>query len=112
MSDSHSKNDEQGATAQLHDNDYWRDKLSPSDYAICRQKGTERPFTGEYNSFKGEGVFACKCCGEELFEANAKYDSGSGWPSFYAAANPSCVQEYFDETHGMRPLPKPFGACF
>ncbi len=103
MSDSHSKNDDlQGDGAQINTDDYWRDKLSPEDFAICRNKGTERPFTGQYTDFKGEGVFACKCCGEVLFDAATKYDSGSGWPSFYAAANPSCVQEYFDESYGMR----------
>ncbi|MDZ7922974.1 MAG: peptide-methionine (R)-S-oxide reductase MsrB [Marinagarivorans sp.] len=103
MSDSHSKNDDlQAGGAQISCDEYWRDKLSPAEFTICRDKGTERAFTGQYNDFKGEGVFVCKCCAEPLFDAANKYDSGSGWPSFYATANPGCVQEYFDEAHGMR----------
>lgn len=97
MSDQSTKND-----AALKDDAYWRDKLSAEEYAICRNKGTERPFTGEYNSYKGDGQFVCKCCGELLFDAESKYDSGSGWPSFFAPANSECVEEHFDESHGMR----------
>lgn len=93
MSDSDLKND-----------DYWRTKLSEQDFAICRQKGTERPFTGKYNAVKGYDagdVFLCRCCQGELFDAQSKFDSGSGWPSFFAAKG-NGVAENFDESHGMR----------
>ena len=97
MSDSNQKDDE-----QLSNNDFWRDKLSAEEFHVCREKGTERPFSGQYYAFKAAGRYRCRCCGEVLFEAADKYDSGSGWPSFFAPANAHCVQEYFDESHGMR----------
>jgi len=61
----------------------WREQLSPEEYQITRQKGTERAFTGKYNEIKEQGQFLCKCCQTVLFNTQAKYDSGSGWPSFY-----------------------------
>ncbi|UCC47516.1 MAG: peptide-methionine (R)-S-oxide reductase MsrB [Gemmatimonadota bacterium] len=61
----------------------WRDRLTPEQYRITRQKGTERPFTGAYHETKEKGVYRCVCCGNELFESEAKYDSGTGWPSFW-----------------------------
>ncbi len=60
----------------------WRQKLTPEQYRVTREKGTERAFTGEYNDHKGDGVYICVCCGARLFDSNDKYDSGSGWPSF------------------------------
>ncbi len=60
----------------------WRKKLTPEQYEVCRQKGTDRPFTGAYNACKSEGVYRCVCCGNELFNSESKYDSGTGWPSF------------------------------
>lgn len=60
----------------------WRRKLTPEQYHVTREKGTERAFTGEYNDHKENGVYACVCCGARLFDSNDKYDSGSGWPSF------------------------------
>ncbi|HEY7774534.1 MAG TPA: peptide-methionine (R)-S-oxide reductase MsrB [Marinagarivorans sp.] len=103
MSDSQSKNDAQEQNPELIQQDaYWREKLTPEEFAICRQKGTERPFTGKYNDFKGGGTFVCRCCGTPLFSADAKFDSGSGWPSFYAALDDNGVQEHFDESYGMR----------
>ena len=60
----------------------WRKLLTPEQYHIAREKGTERAFTGEYNSTKEKGMFRCICCGAELFHSDAKYDSGSGWPSW------------------------------
>lgn len=80
----------------------WRKELTPEQFRILRQKGTERPFTGPYNSFKGEGVFVCAGCGEALFDSRAKYNSGSGWPSFFQAANPAAIDEHHDSSHGMQ----------
>ena len=62
----------------------WRKLLTPEQYRITREKGTERPFTGEYNNFKEKGVFQCVCCGNDLFSSETKFDSGTGWPSFWA----------------------------
>jgi len=64
---------------------YWKEKLSPEAYKVTRKKGTEKPHTGLYANSKDDGVFACICCGVELFDANTKFDSGTGWPSFYEA---------------------------
>jgi peptide-methionine (R)-S-oxide reductase len=79
----------------------WQEQLGEQDYAICRQKGTERAFTGDYWDCKIPGTYLCKCCGEPLFEAEAKYDSGSGWPSFYQPTNAGVVLEEKDSAHGM-----------
>jgi peptide-methionine (R)-S-oxide reductase len=65
-------------------NKEWKAELTDEQYRILRQKGTERPFTGKYNDFKGKGIFLCAACGNELFSSDTKYNSGSGWPSFYA----------------------------
>ncbi len=81
---------------------YWREKLTPEQYRICREKGTERPFTGEYWNEFGEGTYLCRCCGEPLFEAGTKFDAGCGWPSFNAPINNTAIQEEFDTSHGMR----------
>jgi len=81
--------------------DQWRAELTPEQYRILREKGTERPFTGAYNDFKGEGVFACAGCGEPLFESATKYNSRSGWPSFFQPLNSAAVAEHRDQTHGM-----------
>lgn len=80
---------------------YWREKLSDEDYRICRLKGTERPFTGEYYTEKRPGAYRCKCCGEALFSSASKYDSGSGWPSFYQPINDAGIVETADHSHGM-----------
>ncbi|WP_417840925.1 peptide-methionine (R)-S-oxide reductase MsrB [Terasakiella sp.] len=79
----------------------WRQKLSPDEYAVCRQHGTERAFTGRYWDTKTPGVYHCAGCGEALFDSDTKYDSGSGWPSFYQPLDPDSVEENRDTTHGM-----------
>ena len=80
----------------------WKKELTPEQYAICRMKGTERPFTGEYYKTKTPGVYTCSCCGAELFDSETKYESGSGWPSFYAPTGDGKIAEETDSSHGMR----------
>jgi peptide-methionine (R)-S-oxide reductase len=80
----------------------WRAELTPEQYRIARQKGTERAFTGEYNDCHEAGTYHCVCCGEPLFASTAKFDSGSGWPSFVAPVAKDAVAEEVDTSHGMR----------
>lgn len=77
-------------------------ELSPEQIAVCHQQGTEAPFSGKYTYSKEEGVYHCVCCGNPLFASNTKYDSGSGWPSFYAALNSDSVSLRTDLSHNMR----------
>ena len=79
----------------------WREELSPEQYRVLREKGTERAFTGQYHDTKTSGVYACAACGQELFDSETKFDSGSGWPSFYAPVSEDAVEEERDTTHGM-----------
>ncbi len=79
----------------------WKEQLSPEEFYVCRQKGTERPFTGKYNDFKGDGIFVCKCCGNPLFDSKTKFNSGTGWPSFYEPVSADAVEEHKDMSHGM-----------
>lgn len=79
----------------------WRERLSPEQYHILREAGTERAFTGRLNSNKADGVYYCAGCGAELFDAEEKYDSGSGWPSFTAPVDIDAVEEVRDMSHGM-----------
>ncbi len=78
----------------------WRESLTPEAYAVCRQKGTEQPFTGKYDGCKDEGVYRCKCCGLGLFRSTAKYDSGTGWPSFLEPIAADHVKTRSDRSHG------------
>jgi peptide-methionine (R)-S-oxide reductase len=79
----------------------WKKELTPNQYYVTRQKGTEPPFTGEYESSETAGTYKCICCGEPLFRSETKYHSGSGWPSFYAPASNGAVASEDDRTHGM-----------
>ncbi|HTT21486.1 MAG TPA: peptide-methionine (R)-S-oxide reductase MsrB [Candidatus Sulfotelmatobacter sp.] len=79
----------------------WRKQLTPNQYFVTRQKGTEPPFTGEYEDTETPGTYTCVCCGQPLFRSETKYHSGSGWPSFYAPANTDAVQDDADLSHGM-----------
>ena len=79
----------------------WREQLSADEFRICREKGTEPAFTGKYWDNKDEGQYRCRCCGEVLFVSETKYDSGSGWPSFYEPVAAECIAEHRDSSHGM-----------
>lgn len=79
----------------------WREKLTPDEYRIAREKGTERAFTGKYWDNHDKGKYACACCGAALFSSEEKYDSGSGWPSFWQPANPENVATEEDRTAFM-----------
>jgi len=79
----------------------WRQQLTEEQFSICRQKGTERAFSGEYWDCKTAGIYLCRCCQQPLFSSQTKYDSGSGWPSFYQPIDNDHVTEYTDSTHGM-----------
>ncbi len=79
----------------------WQQQLTPEQYAVARQKGTERPFTGEYHDSKDKGTYKCAACGNELFSSDAKFDSGCGWPSFTAPTAEDNVRTEVDTGHGM-----------
>jgi len=79
----------------------WKEKLTSEQYSILREKGTERPFTGEYYQNKEEGTYLCSGCGHNLFDSDTKFDSGSGWPSFYDPFSKEAVKEIRDSTLGM-----------
>lgn len=79
----------------------WKEKLTEEQFNVCRMKGTEYPFTGKYWDCKEDGVYRCICCGNELFDSATKFDSGTGWPSFWAPANSQNVDVTIDTSHGM-----------
>lgn len=80
----------------------WKKELNADEFAVCRLKGTEAPFTGEYDQMKEAGSYLCRCCSTELFRSETKFESGSGWPSFFKPADETCVEEHEDVSHGMR----------
>src|SRR5437763_630178 len=90
MSDTIKKSDEE-----------WREQLTPEQYQVTRQKGTERPFSGKYWNTHEEGLYRCVCCGNELFRSETKFDSGCGWPSFTAPIAEEAVATDADTSHGM-----------
>jgi peptide-methionine (R)-S-oxide reductase len=79
----------------------WRERLTPEQYRVLREKGTERAFTGKYWDHRGEGAYHCAGCGEEIFRSSEKFDSGCGWPSFTEPAEESKVEQHEDRSHGM-----------
>ncbi len=89
----------------------WRAELSEVDYAITRQAGTEPAFTGVYCDTKTPGIYNCKCCNAALFDAETKYDSGSGWPSFYQPINAEVVNTHEDTSLGMRRIEVTCASC-
>jgi peptide-methionine (R)-S-oxide reductase len=91
--------------------DEWRQKLSADQYAVTRCGGTERAFTGAYYDEKAPGTYRCVCCGAELFRSEEKYDSGSGWPSFWQPANEGAIAYIEDLSHGMRRVEVRCSAC-
>ena len=98
----HFQNKEVDVSEKINKSDHeWREQLTPEQYFVTRQKGTERPFTGKYNDFKEEGRFVCVACGAPLFSSKTKYNSGSGWPSFYAPIENAPVRSESDKSHGM-----------
>jgi peptide-methionine (R)-S-oxide reductase len=79
----------------------WRKQLTPEEYHVTREKGTERAFTGRYWDSKDEGVYVCVCCGQPLFSSETKYESGTGWPSFSSPVDPNSVATHSDRSFGM-----------
>lgn len=80
----------------------WREKLTPEQFHVCREKGTEPPFTGKYTDCTTLGVYHCICCGQALFKSDHKFHSGCGWPSFWAPIDSVSISEHEDLSHGMR----------
>jgi peptide-methionine (R)-S-oxide reductase len=80
----------------------WQAELAPEQYHVCREHGTERPFTGKYHAYHEAGVYRCSCCGAELFASDHKFDSGTGWPSFWQPLAGEAVASSEDSSHGMR----------
>lgn len=92
---------EQDNKKVIKPNEYWREKLSEEEYRVCREQGTEAPFTGKLLHNKETGVYSCTCCQAPLFQSDNKYDSGCGWPSFDAPINGQAIRYLKDLSHGM-----------
>ena len=100
MADSYGKSDPE-----------WSELLTPEQYEVCRHKGTEHAFTGQYWDCKETGVYRCVCCGSELFSSEAKFDSGTGWPSFWEPIRPDRVMTLDDMSHGMHRIEVTCSRC-
>lgn len=85
-----------------YDEEHWRSVLTPLQYHILREKGTERPFTGKYNDTTTPGLYRCAACKTELFRSETKFDAGCGWPSFYEALSSDNIETRLDTSYGMR----------
>jgi peptide-methionine (R)-S-oxide reductase len=83
-------------------NEDWKRKLTREQYQVCRNKGTETLFSGEYYYSKDKGIYKCVCCGNELFNSETKFDSGTGWPSFYAPIDQNNIEYLVDDSFGMK----------
>jgi methionine-R-sulfoxide reductase len=106
------KTEENNVTDKIvKSDDEWRELLTSEQYHVTRQKGTERAFTGEYYDFKGEGLYLCVACGQSLFSSDTKYDSGSGWPSFWEPVDAQHVDEESDQSLGMARTEVLCGRC-
>ena len=97
----HDETEENGKTGLIKTDADWRKELDPHQFHVLREKGTERAFSGKYWDFKDKGSYLCAACGETLFLSETKYDSGSGWPSFYQPVASESVKEIADHSHGM-----------
>ena len=86
-------------------------ELTEEQYYITQEKGTERPFTGEYNDHKEDGIYTCICCAAKLFDSKTKYNSGSGWPSFYQPNSKEVIKDLQDNSHGMSRTEVVCGKC-
>jgi len=91
----------QGEAGQASSVRDWKKVLSPEQYQVLREKGTEAPFSGKYVNMKEDGTYSCSGCGTELFSSDTKFESGSGWPSFYDVSNSKAVELHEDNNHGM-----------
>jgi len=89
----------------------WKKELTPEQYQVCRMKGTERPFTGEYYKTKDPGIYKCVACGNELFDSETKFESGTGWPSFYKPLEQENVDTEVDSSYGMERTEVMCGKC-
>ena len=92
-------------------NEEWREQLTPEQYYVCRQKGTERAFTGMYWDSREEGLYRCVCCNAELFRSDQKFDSHCGWPSFFDAIDPDRINQHEDLSFGMRRIEVTCARC-
>ncbi len=100
MSDGNPGRDGDAAALPLSEAE-WQARLTPQEYDVLRNKGTERAFTGAYNDTKAHGTYVCAGCGQQLFNSDTKFDSGTGWPSFFKTIRDDCVVEHQDDSNGM-----------
>lgn len=91
--------------------DEWQQQLTEEQFRVARKSGTERAFTGQYYDHKEAGTYTCICCGAPLFRSDEKYDSGSGWPSYWQPFDETCIKEKVDTSHGMRRVEVCCSAC-
>ncbi|MEE9426445.1 MAG: peptide-methionine (R)-S-oxide reductase MsrB [Methylococcales bacterium] len=89
-------------TDSQNTDDDWKEKLTPEQFEICRNKGTDIPFTGKYTNCKRQGIYHCVCCGNDLFDSRTKFESRSGWPSFWDIVSDNNVNQIKDNSHGMK----------